>query len=86
MDKTIRQILTRGGCVFSCVCRFVRAADAGRLLQYVVHDGLLFVQRVHVQVQDGHQAAVQRGKQRRRLERLLRAGQETAPERVVGLQ
>jgi len=54
-------------------------------VQHVVHDGLVLVQRVNVQVQDGHQTAVQRREQRRGPGRLLRAGQETAPERIVRL-
>lgn len=51
-------------------------------MQHVVHVGLVFVgQQLHVQVQDGHQTAVQRGEQRRGLDRLLRAReQETAPQ------
>lgn len=61
-------------------------AEFGGPVQYVVHDRLVFVERVHVQVQDGHQATVQRGEQRCGPDRLLRAGQETAPERVVGQQ
>lgn len=53
-------------------------------MQHVVHDGL--VERFHVQVQDRHQAAVQRGEQRRGPDRLLRAGHQAAAERVVRLQ
>lgn len=33
-------------------------------MQHIVH-GFAFVERIHVQVQDGHQTAVQRGKRRR---------------------
>lgn len=52
-------------------------------MQRFVLDG--FVQRVHVQVQNGHQAAFQRGEQRRRADRVLRldAGQEALSLRVV---
>lgn len=59
--------------------------DPSGQVQHVVHDGLIFLQRVYVQIQDGHQTAVQRREQRRRPCRLLRTGQETAQERIVRL-
>jgi len=64
---------------------FLVYSDSSGQVQHVVHDGLVFVQRVHVQVQDRHQTAVQRREQRRGPGRLLRTGQETAPERIVKL-
>lgn len=65
---------------------FIYGADADRPVQHVVHDGLVLVQRVHVQVQDGDKAAVQRRKQQRSgFARVLHdAGQEAATHRVVG--